>query len=368
MAHPTLSGNVIDFLESRGSAPLPRIIALAGPERFFHLLAVRELLGDEDDDNLTRYSSEDVEWARVLDDLSTISLFGASTRCVLIDDGDSFFKQHKDSLERYAERPTGRGTLILHFNSLPSNTRLHRFISQNGWLVECRLPARKTGRTETVDAVRMRKWLETWAKQQHRIRLRREAIDGLVQLVGWEIGLLDQELAKLALFVPADGEVTSEVVHEVVGGWRAQSNWEMLDAIHQGNAADAIRQLDYLMQSGEAPQALFGSISWSLRRFAVATRMYQHLTRQGRQANLSNCLREAGFYPNDLAKAETQLRQMTPARSGQILRWLLEADLALKGSHSAPALGRWVLERLILRLARQARPATDRAERRAASH
>jgi len=192
-------------------------------------------------------------------------------------------------------------------------------------------------------------------------------MDVLIQLVGWEVGLLDQELAKLALFVPANGEVTADLVHEVVGGWRAQSNWEMLDAIHQGNAADAIRQLDYLLQSGEAPQALFGSLSWSLRRFAVATRMYQHLLRQGRTANLSNCLREAGFYPNDLAKAETQLRQMTMVRSGQILQWLLEADLALKGSHAAPALGRWVLERLILRLARQARPAGPRAERREAA-
>ena len=68
-------------------------------------------------------------------------------------------------------------------------------------------------------------------------------------------------------------------------------------------------------------------------------------------------LEQAGFraYPKGaLENAERQLKQMGRERAGQIFRWLLEADLALKGTHSSPVLARWVLEQLILRLARTA--------------
>ena len=53
-----------------------------------------------------------------------------------------------------------------------------------------------------------------------------------------------------------------------------------------------------------------------------------------------------------LEKAEKQLLQLGRQRAGQMYRWLLEADLALKGSHSTPHRARFVLEQLILRMAK----------------
>ncbi len=112
------------------------------------------------------------------------------------------------------------------------------------------------------------------------IRLSREAVEQLVDLIGWEFGLLDQELAKLALFVEPKGEVQVDLVNHVVGGWRTQTTWDMLDAAADGDAVTALGQLDKLLQAGEAPQALFGSIAWSLRRFAAATRIVEQQERR----------------------------------------------------------------------------------------
>jgi DNA polymerase-3 subunit delta len=158
------------------------------------------------------------------------------------------------------------------------------------------------------------------------------------------------------LFVSPNDRVDGDLVRRVVGGWRTETTWEMLDAVASGDADQALKMLDQLLQAGEVPQALFGSMAWSLRRFAAATRIYQRMEQANRRANLGAALAEAGFRtrpPIALKQAEEQLRQIGRQRANQLFQWLLETDLALKGTHASPHRGRIALEKLILRLARQ---------------
>jgi hypothetical protein len=66
---------------------------------------------------------------------------------------------------------------------------------------------------------------------------------------------------------------------------------------------------------------------------------------------LRQALERAGVKPFLIGKVEPQLRRLGRTRAGQLYRWLLEADLALKGSSSSPARARLVLEKLIVRIA-----------------
>ena len=103
------------------------------------------------------------------------------------------------------------------------------------------------------------------------------------------------------------------MVRDIVGGWRAKSIWELLDAAASGDAGEALLQLDRLLQSGSEPVALFGSFSWSLRRFATATRIYQRAERHGKRMSLGKALQQAGFrqWPEGaLQLAERQLKQI----------------------------------------------------------
>jgi hypothetical protein len=45
--------------------------------------------------------------------------------------------------------------------------------------------------------------------------------------------------------------------------------------------------------------------------------------------------------------------QLGRGRAGQLYEWLMELDLALKGSHSPENRARWALEQLVLRMARR---------------
>jgi DNA polymerase-3 subunit delta len=248
--------------------------------------------------------------------------------------------------------------LILEVSTWPATTRLYQRIDKSGLPIDCRPPEKAAGKRKAVDERRIVEWLAQRAATAHDARLALDAGSLLVELLGLQFGLLDQELAKLALFAGSGGKITPEMVRDVTGGWRSQTIWELLDLAAEGKAAEALRQLDLLMQSGEPAAALFGSISWSLRRFAAATRLVQRAERVGRRVSLPEALKAAGFreWPaGALAAAERQIKQLGRDRAGMMYRWLLEADLALKGSHSHGERSRWVLERLILRMAKAAR-------------
>jgi DNA polymerase III subunit delta len=124
----------------------------------------------------------------------------------------------------------------------------------------------------------------------------------------------------------------------------------MLDAALEGDAHAALVQLDRLLLSGEVPIALLAQISATLRRLAAAARIVAQAEGAGRGVSLRQALQQAGVKPFVLGKVERQLRTLGRQRALSLYRWLLEADLALKGASSSPSRSRLVLEQLIVRL------------------
>jgi DNA polymerase III subunit delta len=336
--------HALDYLSEKTRQPVPSFCALFGDEPFLKGLVLAELrravLGDgEAEFALTRFDGRSADWRTVSDELLTVGLFGAGQRLVLIDDADDFVSDHRGALEDYLARPSRTGTLVLIVESWPGNTRLAKQVAASGLAVECKSPP---------DA-RLIKWLGTLARDRHGARLERDAAESLVEIVGPELGLLDQELAKLA--AAANGEsISAERVRQLVGGWRAKTAWDMLDAAVEGRTREALIELDRLLLAGENPIAILGQIAATLRRFAAATRMIEHTEASGGRANLRQALELAGVKSFVVAKNENQLRRLGRQRTGQIYRWLLEADLALKGISSSPARARTLLEQLVVRL------------------
>lgn len=275
---------------------------------------------------------------------------------MLVDAADKFVTGSRTRLEDYVAQPRKNSVLLLEVGTWASNTRLYKAINKTGLQIDCRAPEKSVGRRKSLDEKRLKQWLVEWAAKEHNVQLVAPASDLLLELIGPEFGLLDQELAKLSLFTDLGGKVTPQLVTDVVGGWRTKTIWELIDAAAEGDAAEALQQLDQLFHSGEQPIALFGQIAWSLRRFAAATRIYEQAERRGQRVSLRDALVQAGI-PHwnraGLERAESQLKQLGRARAGKIYRWLLELDLALKGTHSAPNRARFALEQLVVRMTHQ---------------
>lgn len=349
--------HAFDFLDQPPKV-VPPVVVLFGNESFLKRLATRSLrnviVGD-DDAPFTTLEGATAQWRDVADELSTISLFGGERRLVIVEGADPFVTKERARLETYVEKPRASSVLILDVGSWASNTKLYKAVDKLGLQVDCRAPEKTAGKRKVLDEARLCKWLVAWTRKQHDAKLEGIAAEQLLEIIGPEFGLLDQALSKLALFAGQGGKIDISMVRDIVGGWRAQTIWELLDAAADGDAGEALKQLDRLLQAGEHPVALFGQISWSLRRFAAATRIYQEAERAQRRIALRDALIQAGiphWNRKGLERAESQLKQLGRGRAGRIYQWLLETDLALKGSHSNPHRARFALELLFLRMAK----------------
>jgi DNA polymerase III subunit delta len=193
-------------------------------------------------------------------------------------------------------------------------------------------------------AYRLADWCVKWSAAQYGKQLSQSAARLLVDLVGAEMGILDQELAKLAVYVGAKAKIDTEDVDCLVGNSREQNTWKIFEAIGGGRAEEALTMMDRLFEQGQEPLAVLGAFSWQLRGLAKAGRLSQ----QG--VPLARAIERAGFKPFKHQEVEQQLRHLGRRRLSRLYEWLLEANSGLKGGSQLPE--RTILERLVVQLAR----------------
>jgi DNA polymerase III subunit delta len=339
----TKSIHALDYIARAEKHPPRPVSAVFGDESFLRRQSLHKLreavLGREEGDfSFSAFDGGNIGLRDVLDELATVAMFGGVKRLVVVEQADDFVSRYRTQLEDYIMRPSRTGVLVLDLDSFPANTRLYKSIASDGLLIDCSAP----------DEARLTKWLVEWANQRYKVQLSAAAADALVELIGSELGLLNQEIAKLATSLGSQKQITPELVARYVGGWRAKTTWEMLDAALEGKTPEAIRQLDRILASGEQPVGILAQISASLRRFAAATRLVLQAETSGRRIIVNQALEQAGVKTFILHKAERQLRRLGRHRGSQLYNWLLEADLDLKGQTAMPP--RLILERLVLRL------------------
>jgi DNA polymerase III subunit delta len=343
--------HAFDFLGAP-RAELPAVVIAVGNDSALRGWVIAQLSRDAD---VSVLDGETVRWIDLNDELSTASLFSAGQRqTVVVRSGDKLVKDHRQSLEEHVASPGEASRLVLELEQLPSNTRLYKAAEKTQLLVQCSAPQTGSSRFPRPDVPRIRKFLVQSIAPRYRTRLSDGAATALIELVGDHLGMLDCEIAKLAVHTGIDQTITESLVRDVVAGWIGKTMWEINDAAASGNAAEALRHLDKLLSGGQAPLALLPQLSWALRRLGMATAVVDELEASG-GGGVQEGLRASGFRgsPDDFRKAQSQMQQLGRDRARQLLPWLLDADLKLKGSHSASPRDRWVLEELICKLAKR---------------
>ena len=327
----------IAFLERKAEKEPRPVYVLSGDERFLKrrvLALLRTLvLGPEDDAfGLSTHAGDKANYSTVSTELVSAAFF-SPRRLVVVDDADPFVTRKRAKLEKYFASPSTTGVLVLDVQSWPANTRLAKLTPDEATIV-CKAPA----------AARLPEWCVQWCAACYGKQLVAAAARLLVDLVGGEMGLLDQEMAKLAAYVGDAKRIDAADVDALVGASRAENTWKIFDLIGDGKTGEALTLLDRLFEQGEDPFRLLGAFSMQLRRLAQAGR------RVIQGAPLPAALEEAGVPPFARAAAEKQMRRLGRRRLGQLYDWLLQTDLGLKGLSPLPP--RTLFERLVVELAR----------------
>jgi DNA polymerase-3 subunit delta len=353
--------SALDYLTKKADATVAPVCAVVGDDRFLKrevLTALRrQVLGDDEQSSPTTFEGNVAELRDVRDALATLSLFGGEKRMVVVEGADPLVSNHRAELEEYAGRPHRDAVLVLDVKTWPSNTRLAKVVAEKGMTIDCSTP--KSAAEARTWTVAVRRWLTHRAETEHGVKLLPQAIDVLLDLLPQELGILDQEIAKLALLADDRRTIDAELVRDQVGGWRTRTAWEMIDAAAAGDSRKAIAQLDRLLTAGEEPIGILAQMSSHLRKFATATAQIDAAESANQRLPLSAALKQAGVLPFKLRDSESQLKQIGRIRARQINRWLLSADMAMKGHNSAKDRARLELERLIVKLGVQARPETS---------
>jgi len=313
------------------------VVILHGDEAHLKQSAIahltRVLLGEEADASmgLVAFDGKQTDFKAVKGELQTVSMFG-SARMIVVHTADDFVTEHRPALESYCDKPATRSTLVLDVKTWRSNTKLAKKVAEIGLDLEC----------SELEGPSLTKWLIEQAEARYGKQLTRDAAALLPELAGTGLTLLDQELGKLAAYVGDAKRIGADEVRQLVGGWKAETTWTMVNAIRDGKSGEALDCLHKLLHAGEAPQKILGGMNFVFRRIASATE-------KSRSVALKDALKEAGVHFKEIELVERYLRRVGRPRAERIIPRLVAADRGLKGANRVS--DRLQIEDLVLWLA-----------------
>jgi DNA polymerase III subunit delta len=224
------------------------VYALVGSDSFLQLEAIRRIAaGLGADTQRVDFDGETAALADVLDEVRSFSMF-AGSKLIVVRSADEFISRFREAMEEYVASPVDSATLVLRCKSLPGNQRISKLIAKHGKVEPCEPPKDRD----------LARWVGDRGRGAHKLAIDPAAAQTLADLVGADLGRLDNELAKLALMT--DGRVTEADVNKSVVFQREQEMWHMTDELTAGRVGRALERWRHLLTTD--PSTEFRAVTW----------------------------------------------------------------------------------------------------------
>jgi len=259
--------------------------------------------------------------------------FMSERRLVVAKDFDAFKAADLEELVPYLKDPSPSTCLVLVSNqgkydkkAVTSAVEAHGAVTRFFSLLEREIAS----------------WIEGRARDRG-LTIQRDAAQYLWQTVGNDLQKIGNELDKVEIYIKEKKAITFADVKTVVGDFREYTSFDLAAALGAKNREKAFLILARLIQEGEAPVGLLGSIAWNFRRLLQA----KSLEASGAAADeIMKKLRPPVIF-HQVAQFREQMKRYTLDELREAFGVLLATDRTLKSSGLS---GRLVLERMILRL------------------
>jgi DNA polymerase-3 subunit delta len=238
-----------------------------------------------------------------------------------------------DALLAYVQDPSPSAVLVVSGEKFPAASggmdrglRIKNAVKKSGLLLELD--------GEGVDPVAF----ATSRATDLGVRINRDAAQLLVAFGGGELTTLAADVDKCAAYVGSGGTIDAAAVDAVCAFVAEASAWTLTDAIVTRDKDTALSTLHRLLEDGEAPHKLLGSVAWQLRQVLLV----QDVVRRG----LSE--RDAGIrMPPQKLRALREVVTRRPVSPSALLEELARVN---RGMNSSRAGDRRILEGFVLRL------------------
>jgi DNA polymerase-3 subunit delta len=183
-------------------------------------------------------------------------------------------------------------------------------------------------------------WIEGWARTRG-LSLQRDAAQYLWQIIGNDLQKIVNELQKVEIYIKGEKTIAIEDVKTVVGDFREYTSFDLAAAVGQKDPGKALLILSRLIQEGESPVGLLGSIAWNFRRLLQAKAMEED------GMKFDEIMRKLRVIFHQTALFKEQMKRYTVDELRAAFSVMLSTDRALKSSGLN---GKLLLERMILKL------------------
>lgn len=190
----------------------------------------------------TVYEAKRLEPRILAEEVGSYTFFSRK-RVICIDNIHELNKTTQTQLETLLEKPIADLTFVLSGESWNRGTKFYKNAEKQGVILD--VPDEKPWEKERS----IRQWLIDYV-QKEGYQLQPEAVQLMLQQLGTDALLLEQELQKLFLYTIEKKRITIEDVTAICGVVNVRNIWQLGDAVLKRDSAQAISIAKALMADG----------------------------------------------------------------------------------------------------------------------
>jgi len=181
-----------------------------------------------------------------------------------------------DALKDFVEKPGSSTTLVLVAADIDKSRRAGKAILKHATIVECwGLKLAKDARgADLRGAARVAEQMVKKAVAEAGQHIEAPAALLVANRAGFDIVRLRGDIERLMLYTVGKTIITLADAQEIVSAETSHDDWAVTNAIQNGNAREALRQLSLALDAGGVPFQILGQLAWFVRdRMADARRI-----------------------------------------------------------------------------------------------
>jgi DNA polymerase-3 subunit delta len=306
---------------------LKPVYFLHGPEEFMKREFVRALIeaalpNTERTFNLDIIHGDEFDAHAFDDAMQSFPLF-AARRVVILRNFEALSPSQRELVAERAAAVPPAMTFVIESNDEKLDTAAHKKLAAVAARAGVAFPFAHLDEAETMERVLTR-------FRRAGVHVEPDALDLLVESAGTQLMDLVNEVDKILLAAGDAKSVTRDLVAEVVGKYRTESLFALLDGIGTAAPATTLARLASLLETGEEPVFL---VAMMLRRVVSLLEVQHVLAERGRAVATDRGLAEAiaaTHSPFFAAKLREQAGRVSSASLETLLTNFRWADLKLK--------------------------------------
>ena len=172
-----------------------------------------------------------------------------------------------DALAVYVQNPSPTTTLVIAAADIDKTRKAGKAIVKHATVVECwgLKPGKETRGSDLYQAARVAEQMVRKAVGEAGQTIEPAAAKLVADRAGFDIVRLRGDIERLMLYTAGKPGITLADAREVVSAETSQDDWAVTNAIQNGNAREALRQLALAFDAGAVSYQVLGQLAWFVR-------------------------------------------------------------------------------------------------------